>query len=1832
MNIGLSNTRNKLFSLYRVFLSLFLCCLFNQAVFPQIENTKNNPDSVLKSGLSVDPATLGFSLRIPLGSYPGRNGVDVPVVINYSSKVWRMRFIDRREYPRPGEYNGNVLEPLFSEDSLSGWTSSLDVPWIGFDVPDWGYNQTSGIAGNCNNPPFYSEPCFFVSNIFLHLPDGSSHELRKDDVPRTSPDRTGTYYSVDGSNMRFEFSDTTLYLPDGSRYIFPALTAYPARYKALYFVDKDGNKMNYDSAGRSWTDTMGRSISLPFSVDPTHSEDQATGVPDNPAAGDYTYTIKGINSASIAYTFRWRKLADSRTDPNQPLQFRGSNSFSYGNPNHSQPYLFEKVGLNYVCSSDDLFNPSVLSEIVLPNGNSYTFTYNVYGEIDRIVYPSGAYERLVTGYVFPDQSGPINSYNQPNRGVIERHISPTGNPTDEQSWHYKKLLSGSFSYQANPTIIIAPDNTITKYFYYTATTSLVPFGLQDARVGKPREIQRIASDGVTIMSRSLSDWSVQGPTAGGFASATSNSLPRRSVNILFEAGSSNALASMIEVAYDTSGSSDPGQFSALNVKQVKAHNYIVLNLSTAQTADIDTISANFSSATLSRVSEIDYLYDTSYKARGILGLPTETRVLNPTNTSEVLAKSQFVYDEPTYFDNVYTTTNWEDPQSNLRGNVTTARTWNKDTNTWIESHTAFDNFGNVRKVWDTSGDPTRFIETEYDPVYKYAYPTKTKAPAPDPTGVHGTTEGSEITRIYDFNTGLMLSVTDANGQTATTEYDGLLRPIRINPPAGGSTSETIYNDTPGNIWVKRRQQIDDINWAESTTYFDNLGRAFKSRTKDLQGDVMSQVKFDSFGRVEKTSNPYRVDSNGNPTETVYWSKLRYDERNRVVETYAPALESQTGNSLGTVQFGISTLPNLVGTYAVATDASGRKSRAITGIYRLMRVDEATGVGGTVDQDLGTLANPTQPTYYSYNIKGELTKIIQGIQDRYFMYDSLGRLIRVRQPEQTPNASLTTSGNPDNNQWTAGYTYDVFGHVIRFTDARGINVVNQYDKAGRATSRCYTKPNIQTTATQCDQLAQTEVSIDTPQVAFYYDGKGLAQAPQFSKGSLTKVTNGISEHRYTSFDSHRRLLTSQQVTDGQAYDFSYKYNRSGGLLEETYPSGRIVKSILDTDGGLSTVATKSPAGPFRTVAANFDYSPSGAVKRMMLGNGRWETAQYNQLAQITQLGLGSSPTDKSLWKVDYEYGELSTDGTAINTAQNTGSIGRQTTTIPGTSFVQTFGYDSLNRLTEAKERAPNGTENWRQTFGYDRFGNRISRYQKVGDVVLPIDNHTLPTIDQATNRFTTGQGYVYDFNGNLVQDAEGRSFTFDGNDKQIQVTDANQQVVGTYVYDGSGTRVKKVTDSEATVFVYDAAGRLAAEYSTEQNPEPKTSYLTTDHLGSPRVVTDQAGDVTARRDFMPFGEEIYAGVGGRTESLKYSLSGADNIRKRFTGYEKDTETDLDYAQARMYGNVHGRFTAVDPLMASAFSLDPQTLNRYTFTGNNPINYSDPTGLRYYRNQETRDISWFDDNPGKGWEDLTDVRVTITRGGCFEIDKCVVTGDDVTFKEDKSIIYHNRDGGAAIVEIGYAVQEIVVEITDGAAEIAGTESLSFAPSTNAPSTIDVPTGGPGPGGGPLEPSGGSGTDGGTDTGGEVDAGAGGGWKITAAKLLWFLGNACYQTNCWESDDEEEEIELYRGVPFGTEGHPDWYHERFRLALEGTALPRGGHATPAQHNEGDTRSIYTSWTTDISVAEDNAKYPTGGVILTKKFPRSRLVESPDVYEESEVLVVGPVYGASVKWIPRR
>lgn len=101
------------------------------------------------------------------------------------------------------------------------------------------------------------------------------------------------------------------------------------------------------------------------------------------------------------------------------------------------------------------------------------------------------------------------------------------------------------------------------------------------------------------------------------------------------------------------------------------------------------------------------------------------------------------------------------------------------------------------------------------------------------------------------------------------------------------------------------------------------------------------------------------------------------------------------------------------------------------------------------------------------------------------------------------------------------------------------------------------------------------------------------------------------------------------------------------------------------------------------------------------------------------------------------------------------------------------------------------------------------------------------------------------------------------------------------------------------------------------------------------------------------------------------------------------------------------------------------------------------------------------------------------------------------------------------------------------------------------------------------------------------------------------------------EDEFIVLFRGVHAL---HPDLPNAKI-----GIAMPIGGHSDPELHNLGDNKSVFTSWTTNIWIANSFAsRKGKGGIILTKQFHISRLVPSADSFQQGEWLVSGIVKGA--------
>lgn len=338
--------------------------------------------------------------------------------------------------------------------------------------------------------------------------------------------------------------------------------------------------------------------------------------------------------------------------------------------------------------------------------------------------------------------------------------------------------------------------------------------------------------------------------------------------------------------------------------------------------------------------------------------------------------------------------------------------------------------------------------------------------------------------------------------------------------------------------------------------------------------------------------------------------------------------------------------------------------------------------------------------------------------------------------------------------------------------------------------------------------------------------------------------------------------------------------------------------------------------------------------MTLGNGLLEQTTFNNRMQPTLIQLGLSTSNpQSVLGLTYTYnttGNKDNNGNVLSQAINAGGIQIGS---------QSYTYDGVNRLKAATEGSA-----WNQTYDYDQFGNRAvrssSQYIPNPTLTPQSANATdFSAFDQTKNQIKSTLGFQCDSAGNLTGDPNTgpNNIVYDAVNRQTSYTRSSTTGYG---YDGDGHRVTKTASGATTVFVYNITGQLIAEYGGSPT-NGGVSYLTTDHLDSTRVVTDKNQAIAARHDYLPFGEEIPAGIGNRTVGAGYVST--DDTTQRFTSKERDSESGLDYFGARYYSSSPGRFTSVDAI-GSTFSrlIDPQRLNRYGYDRNNPLKYVDPDG--------------------------------------------------------------------------------------------------------------------------------------------------------------------------------------------------------------------------------------------------------------------------------------------------
>jgi len=273
--------------------------------------------------------------------------------------------------------------------------------------------------------------------------------------------------------------------------------------------------------------------------------------------------------------------------------------------------------------------------------------------------------------------------------------------------------------------------------------------------------------------------------------------------------------------------------------------------------------------------------------------------------------------------------------------------------------------------------------------------------------------------------------------------------------------------------------------------------------------------------------------------------------------------------------------------------------------------------------------------------------------------------------------------------------------------------------------------------------------------------------------------------------------------------------------------------------------------------------------------------------------------------------------------------------------QCFQYDWLDRLTGAfTGDAPcaafsaTGTGYYNDSYTYNAIGNIISK----NTVTYYYDANHKHGVTIAM-----GNTYGYDANGNQTTRTIGGvtyTLTYDYENHLTAVSGGS--VSASFVYDANGNRVKGTVNGTITVYVaglYEYQGGATTLYY-EGNALRRTGYATDngvfyllqDQLKSSSTLANQNGTVNSRNYFYPFG-------GNRGGTAFSALT-----TKRFTGQYHEQGLPggegLSYYGARWYDAQLGRFASPDIIVPGAGN--PQALNRYAYTLNNPLRYTDPTG--------------------------------------------------------------------------------------------------------------------------------------------------------------------------------------------------------------------------------------------------------------------------------------------------
>jgi len=661
-------------------------------------------------------------------------------------------------------------------------------------------------------------------------------------------------------------------------------------------------------------------------------------------------------------------------------------------------------------------------------------------------------------------------------------------------------------------------------------------------------------------------------------------------------------------------------------------------------------------------------------------------------------------------------------------------------------------------------------------------------------------------------------------RTTAFTYNAINQIATIDGPrtdVSDITQFSYYTCSTGNECGMLHQVTNPLGQVTSYDSYDAHGRVLQRTAAD---GLESSYTYDSRGRVLTITDT--VSGGSSRVRTYTYNALGLLATETLPEGEALTYSYDAAHYLRTITDGLGHRIeygyDLEGnrTSEDVYDTSNTLVKTVTQSYdlrdRLNTINTAGTLTTLVYDAVGNLDSVTDgnlhTTDHSYDALHRLNSTLDALTGTtVYSYDVGDRITQV----QTPNGTITQFSYDDlghqlaeisPDRGTLSYTYDAAGNRLSQTDARGVVVNYSYDALNRLTSVTYPASSGEN-------------------VTYTYDDTANGN---YGVGRLTGITD--ESGTVALVYNHLGHLTSKTYTvESQNYSLLYTHDLSGNLIQVTYPSGRIINYLRDSEGRVTSVTTQENAGAGAvTVTNNVTHLPFGPVKAYTFGNGITQAVSHDQAYRVTDIeAIGTGTV------LDLAYGY---DGSHnITSIANQGDATRN----------QTFQYDDLDRLSQAIGLYG------QLDYGYDANGNRTQKTIANGAITetYSYTGNRLDQVDINDGSTVTQRLFQYDAAGNVTQDTRPDNTVFD-----LTYNDANRFVsldrdvvpTAVYLHNALGQRTAKVVAGNPLLgehYHYDQAGRMVAV--TTDAGVTKREYI---YLGDLKLavlidesVSDQDGD-------------------------------------------------------------------------------------------------------------------------------------------------------------------------------------------------------------------------------------------------------------------------------------------------------------------------------------------------------------------------------------------------------